>query len=239
MQQQTVSAVYNPGMMTFGGGYYSAAPGPTYSGNKITAVARFNIASFSGGLTKYIGGIAGDSGGGQRRIWILVFPNDHGTADFRSKVRVLSQDTSGTVVFSMMSIDAVADGSDKFLFVGYDGDAGAATFEIDGVDADDSGSALRTLTTGTLATTASNVSVGAIDSGGGNLWSGDIGYFGYHDTYGLTPSDFYDSGVKELDESGWTEWGSQPIYWNQFGTMDDNKGSAGNMTEVGTITGPS
>ena len=40
---------------------------------------------------------------------------------------------------------------------------------------------------------------------------------------------------KKLDESGWTEWGTQPLFWNEHGEMTNNKGSAGNMTKNGTI----
>ena len=70
--------------------------------------------------------------------------------------------------------------------------------------------------------------------------TGDIGYVGYIDSYLTNPTDWYHptNGLQEIDESGWTEFGSQPLAWNQYGTMTDNKGSSGNFTKVGTITGP-
>ena len=54
---------------------------------------------------------------------------------------------------------------------------------------------------------------------------------------GLDPEDFYtvESDVKQLDETTWAEWGTQPLFWNAHGFMEDNKGSAGDMTKNGTI----
>ena len=242
LQQQTVGAAYDPGMMTYDGstGFYRDDTLPTWSGNKITAVARFNTASFSGGSTKYIMNMAG-SASNYSRIAILVFHNDHATADFRDKIRVLTMNSSGTIIYSDMSTNVVADGNDHTLFVSFDGDNGLSTFYIDGVDAADAGSALRVAaTTGTLNTSGSGIAVvGSVDAVANNTWNNDIGFCGYREAYLTNPLDFMTvSGPKELDESGWTEWGAQPLYWNQFGTMDDNKGSAGNMAEVGMISGP-
>lgn len=36
-------------------------------------------------------------------------------------------------------------------------------------------------------------------------------------------------------ETTWTEWGAQPLFWNEHGDMENNLGSAGAMTKNGTI----
>lgn len=56
-------------------------------------------------------------------------------------------------------------------------------------------------------------------------------------TFGVgSAMSLYSDGLpKALDESSWTEWGAQPLFWNEHGQMDNNLGSAGNMTRNGTI----
>ena len=175
------------------------------------------------------------------RLGIFLAASDHATPAFRDKITVTSANSGSTNICVLVSIDAVADGSDHTVFYSFNGDTGAATFYIDGVDADDTGSAVRVApTTGTLDTGAGSVIIGAL-SGPSQFYGGQAGYVGHDEQYLTNPTDFHHptNGLQEIDESGWTEWGSQPLYWEAQGEMDAQEGSAGNMTKNGTITGPS
>lgn len=231
---------YDPGMMTFNGtdAYYSV-DGATLAGNALTTVIRFSIDSFTGGVEQRPFDVRGPG----VRILLRVYPSDFATAELRNKLSILCSNSGGGNICDLLTdVDIV--GSDKTIFFSYDATAGTAILYVNGLDADDTGYSARLLTTGTLhnstASGTHSYAYGA-DSGGIKWIDGKSGYFGYSETYRTNPTDFYHptNGLQELDESGWTEWGAQPLYWNQFGTMDDNKGSAGNMTENGTIPGPS
>lgn len=230
------SEEYDPGMMTFDGstGYYSDTY--TSSGNKVTVVARFNRATFAGGTRERL---CQFNAGGTARAALMIHSSDHATASRQNKLVFFSQNSAGTTIVALYSSSDLNDGQDHVVFCEFDADAGTAVFRVDGADEDDTGNAERIApTTGTLATGSSSATVGAA-SGPSEFFGGDIGYFGMRDIGGLDFNDFMTGSTpKELDESGWTEWGAQPLYWNEFGEMDDNKGSAGNMTENGTITGP-
>ena len=123
--------------------------------------------------------------------------------------------------------------------VSYDGDAGTAKLYVDEVDDENAGATGRVAPiTGTLATGAATIHVG-INHGETQFYLGKIGYIGLRDAYLTNPTDFGTGAVpEELDEVTWTEWGAQPLYWQDEGTMTANLGSAGNMTANGTITGP-
>lgn len=236
-----VTPAYEPGMMTFDGssGYYSKT-GVTTSGNLITATLRFNRASFTGGANE-IGAIAFKAAGSAAIMHFTFFPSDWAAAARRDKLRVLVQNSAGTIICQLFSIDDVMDGADHMSFFAFDGDAGTAVFYIDGVDADDTGNADRIApTTGTLPSGSDMVVSYGANPVPSNYADADIGYSGFRLAYLTNPTDFYHptNGLQELDESGWTEWGAQPLFWNQYGTMTDNKGSGGNMTANGTITGP-
>jgi hypothetical protein len=234
------AVAYDPGMMTFDGstGYYSKTI--TTAGNVVTGIVRFNSASFTGGGLGRILNVTG--AGAVNRLAVYAMSSDYADANLQDKVVVVTANSGGTNICVLVSIDDVIDGLDHTVFYSFNGDTGAATFYIDGVDADDTGNASRVApTTGTLAAGASSVaSVGANFNGTANFFGGDAGYCGYDDVYLTNPTDFHHptNGLQELDETTWTEWGSQPMFWNQYGTMTDNKGSAGNMTANGTITGP-
>ena len=228
---------YAPGMMTFNGtnAYYSKTS-VTVSGSSFTFVLRFNINSFTGDKDVNPFRITA----GQIRVWMQAISSDY-TADasFRNKIRILVRNSAGSAwLVTLLSLTECLDGNDHLLFFSYNGTTGAATFYIDGVTADDTGWGSRILTTGTAPTSSATALVGGLTT---SQWvAGDIGYFGYRDVYLTNPTDFYHpiNGLQELDESGWTEWGAQPLFWNQYGTMTANAGSGGNMTANGTITGP-
>ena len=61
------------------------------------------------------------------------------------------------------------------------------------------------------------------------------------DTYRTNPTAFYNptTGLQELDETTWTEWGAQPLVWQDEANLSvENLGTAGLFTKNGTITGP-
>lgn len=225
--------------MTFDGstGYYSDTY--TSSGNKVTLVARFNRASFTGGGAESIGRANGDATSNLQRAHLRINSSDHATAGRRNKIQITVNNSSGPQICNLFSSSDLADSDDHVLFFEFDGDAGTAVFRVDGVDEDDTGNAERVApTAGTLASGAtSEFFVGA--SEGTLFYGGEIGYVGMRDIGGLDFNDFMTGSTpKQLDESSWTEWGAQPLYWNHEGLMTDNKGSAGDMTANGTITGP-
>ncbi len=227
---------YHPAMMGFNGstGYYNDASVST-TGNKITSIARFNIASFTGAGSVRIIGYVGDST--FWRLLVILYANDHATAELRQKIRLFIRDESNVTCLDVLSINTVTDGDLHTIFGAYDGDSGLLTFIIDGQDADDSGYSTRTLTTAVLDAGTGQIGFGA-DYLGADIVNGDIGFIGVRDAYLTNWSDFMDPNGKPLplDESGWTEWGStQPRFWNEHADMENNLGSAGNMTRNGTI----
>ncbi len=223
-------------MMQFDGstGYYSKAY--TASGNKVTCVARVNRASFSGGGQETIAQAL--SGGGGQRVRMLARASDHANTDERNDLVVIVQDDNPTDLCRLISTSALCDGEDHTIFFEFDGDAGTAIFEIDEANADDTGATNRVApSAGTLGASSPTFLIGAA-GGPTQFFGGNIGFVGMRDIGGLDPSDFMDGNLpKPIDETGWTEWGSQPLFWNRFGTMTDNKGSAGAMTANGSISG--
>lgn len=109
---------------------------------------------------------------------------------------------------------------------------------IDGVSDINTGAAAHLVTgSATMNTGASSsITVGS-QNGGTNKMLGNIGFIGYRETSGLTYSGFFDTDglPQEIDESGWTEWGAQPLFWNPHGQLTYNLGSGGNLTKNGTI----
>ena len=228
---------YFPAMMQFDGssGFYSDTY--TSSGNKITLVARFSQATFTGGASKLVCKAIGPSNRGRGQIAIVS--NDHATAGRRNRVLFQAQNSAGTVIAQFISINTFGDGELHTVFVDYDADAGTGTLRIDGADELDTGNAEHVLTTGTMdAGASSTFLVGSNTAAGALYLAGRAGFCGMRDIDGLTWSDFMqtDGTPKPLDESTWTEWGARPLYWHEAAKMNENKGSAGAMTANGTIT---
>ena len=227
---------HTPAMMQFDGstGYYSATFNP--SGNKTTTVLRFNKTSFTGGAGQYIAHV--ESAASRDRVAIAAFASDHANANVRDRIVFLVYNSTGTIICYLATLAAYLDGNNHTLMASFDGDAGTAQFIIDGVDADDTGWVSRVSpTTGTLSTTASTpITIGAFVSAL-NFYGGQVGFAGYRDAYLTNWSDFMqaDGSPKALDETTWTEWGAQPLFWHEAGKMDENLGSEGAMTKNGTI----
>ncbi len=227
---------HHPAMMEFDGATSFYFKSYTSSGNKVATVVRFKVASFTGGGASYVVRILGP---GQDRAVVLFFSSDHADSDRANRVLVRTRNSDVTIICDLYSPIGFLDDKVHTLFYSFDGDAGTALFYIDGNDADDTGNADRIApTTGTLDSGASSsIFIGAANSTPTNVLDGDAGFVGHREAYLTNPLDFMDAkgNPKALDESGWTEWGAQPLFWNEHGEMDNNLGSAGNMTVNGTI----
>ena len=221
----TGTGVYSPAMMQFDGstGYYSKT-GITTSGNSISFVLRFSILNNSGT---------------QSFLWLDDGTNVIGWIKLSSSgyIQIFIYSSTAVNIVQLQSTSVFDDGIPHTSFISYDGTAGTASFIIDGVDQDDTGFGTRVLTTGTLPSGASSRLWVGVRSNLTEDYAGDMGFFGLKSSYLTNWSDFMTaSGApKELDESTWTEWGAQPLFWNEHGDMVNNLGSAGAMTKNGTI----
>lgn len=231
-------AAYNPAMMDYAGAGYYSKSSLTISGNAYTAVFRFNTTSFTGGGVRYLGYLFD---GTQPVFSALVYSSDHATTAYRNKALIYGKNSSNVACILLLSNIIVTDGVDRTLWITYDATAGTAGFYLNGSDCDDTGEGSRILNTATLGSGSGCTFYVGSGNVGNNKFTGQIGYCGIRMASLSNPTDFHDpsNGLQELDESGWTEWGAQPLFWNQYGTMSANVGSAGNMTANGTITGPS
>lgn len=228
---------YDPGRMTYNGtdGYFIKTSLGVRT-NSETHVARFNLASQTGGIGQYITRSRGPT---HNRMGLIVNDSDHATPALRNKLSLLVWDDAGVIIARLLA-SADMTGADHTVFASYDGATGDIIFVVDGVAEDDTGNSSRVPpVAGTMqTTTGGSLSVGATDTPT-HFIDGEIGYVGMDDGYRTNASDFMDDSTPiELDESGWTEWGAQPLFWEKNGVLDANKGSAGNMTKNGTITGP-
>jgi len=223
---------YTPAMMLYDGDSGKYDKSITHFGNKITVVGRFKIPSYSGSGLKYIMGIVGAT----NRLICGVFGDARTNSDENDKFNFLVYNTSGAIVCHLISTQVVADNELHSFFLAFDGDAGAATYKIDDADADNTGATARVApTTGSLITGVVPTSIGA-SSVPDQYFDGQIGSFGYHDVYLTNSGDFFDGGTpKKLDESGWTEWGTQPVIWNEHGECANNKGDSGDFTLTATV----
>lgn len=225
---------YTPAMMQLNGSSYWTGSRTT-SGSVETVLCRFKIPSFTGGGTVNLFEIAGPT---HTRLGGVIRSSDHATAAERSKLILFSGNSSGTTIMRLTSLSVVADNLVHGLFIAFSGSSGAAVFKIDGVDADDTGATGRVApTSGTMDSGGASLFGVGCNRSGSNPMTGQIGYFGQRDAYLTNWSDFMqtDGSPKELDESTWTEWGAQPLFWNEHGQLDNNLGSAGAMTRNGTI----
>jgi hypothetical protein len=222
---------YTPAMMNYDGstGYYSKT-GVTTSGNAITTVLRINTGAFTA----------------DNQIAIYIFKTyatllfavvDSDAANNAGKLWLRVQSNTGATICQLYSNSNVDDNTLSTIFFQYDATSGTAVLRINGVDEDNVGATGRTLTTGTIDVGAATlVNVGASTAPSAYV-QGQLGYVGIGFTNTPVWSDFMyaDGSPKQLDESTWTEWGAQPLLWNPHGDMENNLGSAGNMTRNGTI----
>lgn len=226
---------YTPAMMKFDGstGYYTGTF--TSAGNLVTGIFRFKRASFTGGGAEFV--YQADGPSDKTRIGAIVYSSDHASADRQNKLLIVTQNSAGVNICRLLSINNVMDDIEHTVLYAFNGDTGDAVFYIDGIDADDVSNSDRIApVTGTLESGALS-GFGIANLNTTLLFNGEIGFCGYHDAYLTDVSDFMDASgnPKELDEATWSEWVTQPHYWNEHGEGANNFGSASNMTKVGTI----
>ena len=226
--------IYNPRSMVFDGttGYYKIT-GLTETPSVLTCVVRFKCPPKAGESSRQVVEATGDSGGSAIGMVVLGADNAHSP----NKLYVDCATTT-TLLYRTASKVVVADNQWHTVVLSFNS-AGQASFYIDGVDADDTDYYIRVAPTAGTIAPITRYSLAAYANGGGWL-NGAINYTGLHDVYIADPTvfDHPTNGLQELDEATWTEWTSQPLFWHDEGTMTANKGTAGNMTVYGTITGP-
>lgn len=228
---------YFPALLEFDGstGYLTGTF--TSAGYKVTVLLRFNRASFSGGGAEYALRIR-DSGGTERAA-IIFYSSDHATTAYRSKVACVTKNSSNTNICRLISSSVMCDGANHYLMYSFDGDAGTGRLYIDGSDEDDTGNAQRVApTTGTLGTGASSeIQVGAGSTVPALPFAGQLGCVGYQEAYLTNTTDFMqsDGSPKNIESTLSTVFGATPKFWNPHGDLRDNRGSAGNLTQAGTV----
>ena len=220
---------YTPAMMQFDGstGYYSKT-GITTSGNVATLICRFSRTTFSGDVIEYPVTMVGAN---YTRIGFLLVSDDYTTlANRRSKLQMSAQNSAGTNVCRLISVNTLLDGEVHTVFASFDGDTGVATLIIDGVDADDTGNADRIApTTATLDSSASSTFAVGANHLGASFLEGDTGFVGYRDAYLTNWQDFIDSNgnPRQLDTIGWTQWNGG-TFQTPMMTFDGSTGYYGN-----------
>lgn len=228
---------YDPLMMTYDGvgGHYSDAA-ITVANNTFTVIGRFTAADKTDAQEI----VRVRNASGRIRLAMTVQPNNHGTPDRRDILEILLHSDSGSTLCRLQSLVAVNTGAEFTFFFSYNSANAAFTFKVNGIDAVDVGNdGYVEPTTGTMPTGSFVINIG--NNVTGTSWlNGKLGFFGMRDAYLSNWGDFFetDGSPKELDESGWTEWGAQPSYWEAQGEMDAHEGSLAQMTENATITGP-
>lgn len=231
--------IYVPSMMSYDGltGRYELN-GMTTSGSQVTVTAAFKRAAFTGDTLNTVFRLEGAFN--YQRAQLFILSSDY-TADAQTqnRLRVIVKNSANAIIVDCISKESVCDDEIHFVFFSYDGATGSMTYHIDGVDADDPTYSNRVLTTGTLSTaiTASDLFVGSNESGV-FIFTGEIGSVGYQESYLTNSTDFFEVGVgrKQVNETTWAEWGgTQPLIWNPHGCLEDNRGSAANMTKIGPV----
>ena len=227
---------YMPKAMTFDGltGYYNKSGVSYVSTAEVICTLALKIDAFSGGgwqciVAAYVAPAW--------RLTAFVFSSDYVTAELRNKVRITAQNSAGANILNVLTAVDIADGVEHTLYVSFDASAPSLTLYVDEVDADDSGYASRQVDSGVFNTGTGELFIGSFGVSS-NLYDGEIGSFGYAETYQTNPEDFQDEAAPKRP-IGWKSWNdTQPLFWNEHAEMDKSIGSVGVMTKTGTITGP-
>lgn len=229
---------YDPGMMTFDGstGYYALNTDLNIVSG-CAMIARFKwtggTITSAGGFNRFIIQCAGSS----YYKFQLVIINDETGDDRAGCLQFAVNSSTNVVICNVVSNTVVSNGGEYVVFAAYN-PSGLAQLYINGVSDINTSAVGYTITSGVIST-GSNTNYVATRSTLDRNFQGEIGYIGLRGTYLTNPTDFYHpvNGLQEIDETTWPQWGgTQPLFWNQNGNLEDNKGSAGNMTGNGTIT---
>jgi len=233
VQLQGATSQYKPGGTAFDGVNSGYTGSVARTGNTLTAVCRGDFKTFLTATHSY------------KRIFqtansqpsLYCYPSDHGTSP--NKVVFLVRNTASSAICQLFSLtELIGSGPHSMLFA-YDGDTGAATWIVDGVNADDTGHGSRTLTTGTLNTTQNaGLMIGPTDA---RPLEGSMTFVGYDDQYITDYSLFFDSNNMPIfqDTTNWasTPWGAQPLLWHPHGNLALNQGSASAFTATSIVGG--
>lgn len=227
---------YFPAMMLFDGstGVYTADYTVT-AHTGLTIIGRIKLSAFTGGITQIICQQRVTSGSILAQL--SVHASDHASVVRRNKLFFVVQNAAGANIARLISTIDVTDDINHTFFAAYDATAGTAIMRIDGVDVLDTGNADHILTTGTRANGAGSFGVGGQSIASSPFWTGSIGYCGFREAYITNWSDFMhpDGSPKNIEATLSTVWGGPPLFWHESAKMDENKGSAGNMTKNGSI----
>jgi len=228
---------YTPALMKYNGTTGSYLKSHTNSGNLVTVICRIAAATLAGTSSRYIIRINGVSS--FVRASLLILDSTHTDTTARNKLRFRCVSSANVALVDIITTSDITDGLPHTVFAAFNSTTGAATFVVDGIAVDDTGWANRVApTTGTLEAGTGDCVVGAASATPTNPYDGQIGFFGYRDAYLTNWSDFMRSDgspIAQAESGAWGGWGAQPLFWNEHGQMDNNLGSAGNMTRNGTI----
>ncbi len=182
-----------------------------------------------------------NSAAGGANISIITQPSDHANADRQNKILLLSQTSAPANICQIVSGAVLMDDLLHTFLASYNPSAGTAHLYIDGVESLDTGNSGHVLTTGTIATGAGTKAFGYLP-GGIRHYAGQVGYLGVFEGFidfslAANRALFFDANNQPVppDESGWSQWGSQPFAWNEHGDMENNLGSAANFVRTDPI----
>jgi hypothetical protein len=214
---------------------YFLRSGVTYTGNKISTVARFRQASFTGGGTRYLCSCELPTGT-RNALWMDA--SDHASSDRRGRILWNARNTANTTILFLASTNRFDDDEWHNVKAEYDAATGTATLTIDGTDEDNTSFSGRVKTTGTLANGAGGwFGVGARMIVPDRFWGGRLSYMGYHEVTGLDWADFFDAYNRPINIEATvnTAWTSAPKFWHESARFDENRGTAGNATKNGAL----
>ena len=231
-------APYNPPVMVWDGvtgTRYTGTDTFTHSGNAFTILARFKLSAFTGDSLEYLFSFTPPNG---TFIQAAFVSDDYtGLPNRQGRLQIWGAEPAGPAVkFLLFTNTGYLDDQYHTLFLSMDSSTGNYTLIIDGQDPEDAVNPDRiAFSTYTMPSGLTDVEVGD-DLNGGQ--AKQMGYFGIRSAYLTNWTDFManDGTVKELDETGWTEWGAQPAIWNDECDLVINRGTGSNLSTVGTIT---
>jgi len=219
------SQVYFPAMQKYDGasGSYDIQ-NVTLSGNDWTAVVRVTVPE--GDVNRDLLHVSIASN--------LVF---HVFIEGGHVLAVRAKNSEGSLILRAKSNMFLDDNVPHTVFVDYQALTPSLQMIVDGHDVVDLTWPLHILTSGTLLSgNGYRVTVGSF-----NLlaewFTGNLGYVGLKQERNLDWTRFMFSGgaPKKLDDVSWAEWSGQPLIWHESGKLDENRGSLGPLTKVGSI----
>jgi len=227
---------YRPLSMKFDGvsGGYAKEHNP--SGQIVSAVGRFKVASFPGNGVRSIF-IDYGSAISNVRLHVFVCGNSRTITSESDCFGIHAHNSAGTTILFLFSTVKVADDRWHSFLVSWNATTGAAVFKVDGVDVDDVTQSGRVLTTGTMSTVAGSLILVGNNANvpTANQWPGALTHLGLTEIALSNWSSFFfpDNTPKRLDESTWTEFVGQPLVYHPFADLENNLGSIGSMRRRG------